>query len=244
MSNVTEFPSTPEKQPTHPLVEMTRNACALATEAVSAAAAAVTLRKPHLFEAVRACETKLDNIDRDFDEEIVYAVTNNTVAQGRELLCCFKFIIDLERIGDLVSSFSSRAEAVIVNVDQEDFERFVQMLTVLEQMLRMSWDAFEKREIDTAIKVLRADSELDRLRNLIFLRHVGEQRDSGPLNESVQVLFMAHALERAGDHAKNLAEEVCHFVSGRTLRHVIRSHDKSYEQLFLDWLRDKRNAQL
>lgn len=226
----------------HPLVEMTRAACALATEAVSAAVAAFTLRKPHLFETVRVCEAKLDTIDRDFDEEIVYAVTNNTVAQGRELLCCFKFIIDLERIGDLVSSFSSRAEAVGANVDQQDYERFIQMLTVLEQMLRMSWDAFERREIDLAIKVLRADAELDRLRNLMFMRHVGEQRDSDPLHESVQVLFMAHALERAGDHAKNLAEEVCHFVSGRTLRHVMRSQDKSYEQLFLDWLRDKRHA--
>jgi phosphate transport system protein len=106
----------------------------------------------------------------------------------------------------------------------------------------MSWDAFEKREIETAIKVLRADSELDRLRNLVFMRHVGEQRDSEPMHESVQVLFMAHAIERAGDHAKNLAEEVCHFVSGRTLRHVLRTHDKSFEQLFLDWLREKRNA--
>ena len=109
-------------------------------------------------------------------------------------------------------------------------------------MLVMSWRAFEQREIDTAIKVLRADGELDRLRNLIFLRHVGEQRDT-ELQESVQVLFMAHALERAGDHAKNLAEEVCHYVSGRTLKHVLRSQDKSYEQLFLDWLREKRSAQ-
>ena len=226
----------------HPLVEMTRTASVLATEAVEAAAAALSTRSPKMFDKVRECEGKLDTIDRDFDEEIVYAVTNNTIAQGRELLCCFKYILDLERIGDLISSFSSRAQAVGTNIDQQDFERFLKMLTMLEQMLRMAWEAFERREIDLAIKVLRADAELDRLRNLIFMRHVGDQRELEPLNESVQVLFMAHAIERAGDHAKNLAEEVCHFVSGRTLRHVMRSQDKSYEQLFLDWLREKRNA--
>lgn len=242
MENVTNFPA-PAVPADHPLVEMTRAASTLAVEAVSAAAAAITLRKPELFAKVRVCETQLDAIDREFDDEIVYAVTGTTVAQGRELLCCFKFIIDLERIGDLVSSFSSRAEAVIANVEGQDVERLIQMLTVLEQMLRLSWEAFEKRELELAIKVLRADGEIDRMRNLVFLRHVGEQRDQD-LHESVQVLFMAHAIERAGDHAKNLAEEVCHFVSGRTVRHVLKSQDKPYEQLFLDWLRERRSGSL
>jgi phosphate transport system protein len=242
VDNVTDFPA-PAIPPDHPLVNMTREACALATEAVSAAAAAITLRKPELFAKVRACEAKLDAIDREFDDEIVYAVTGTTVAEGRELLCAFKFIIDLERIGDLVSSFGSRAEAVIANVEAQDTDRLIHMLTVLEQMLRLSWDAFEKRELELAIKVLRADGEIDRLRNLVFLRHVGEQRDQ-ELHESVQVLFMAHAIERAGDHAKNLAEEVCHFVSGRTVRHVLKSQDKPYEQLFLDWLRGRRSGSL
>jgi hypothetical protein len=50
---------------------------------------------------------------------------------------------------------------------------------------------------------------------------------------------MAKELERAGDHDKNLAEEVCHYVSGRTVRHLARENDKSYEQLFIDWIRDK-----
>jgi phosphate uptake regulator len=87
------------------------------------------------------------------------------------------------------------------------------------------------------------DNEIDRLRNLMFIRHV-EGNDGGvPATPgSIQVLFMAQALERAGDHAKNLAEEVCHFVSGRTVRHLIRSSEKSYEQLFIDWIREKNKA--
>jgi len=56
---------------------------------------------------------------------------------------------------------------------------------------------------------------------------------------------MTQSLERAGDHAKNLAEEVCHFVSGHSVRHLFMAYDKPLEQMFIDWLRTrtrKRNS--
>ena len=79
--------------------------------------------------------------------------------------------------------------------------------------------------------VLRADAEMDRLRNLIFLRHI-ENPENLQRQASLQVIFMTQSLERAGDHAKNLAEEVCHFVSGHTVRHVLMTYDKPIEQMF------------
>ena len=118
------------------------------------------------------------------------------------------------------------------------------MASILEQMIENSRTAFMERDINRAIKVMKSDNEIDRLRNLIFIRHV-EGNDGVPTNQgSIQVLFMAQALERAGDHAKNLGEEVCHYVSGRTVRHLARSQDKPYEQLFIDWIRDKQRMKL
>ena len=55
--------------------------------------------------------------------------------------------------------------------------------------------------------MLRADAEMDRLRNLIFLRHI-ENPENVQRQASLQVIFMTQSLERAGDHVKNLAEEV------------------------------------
>jgi len=52
---------------------------------------------------------------------------------------------------------------------------------------------------------------------------------------------MATALERAGDHAKNMAEEVCHLVTGESIRHLLKSKDKPVEQLYLDWLAKQSN---
>ena len=87
-----------------------------------------------------------------------------------------------------------------------------------------------------------SDAELDRLRNLIFLRHL-ENPDGAPRQESFHVLFMTQSLERAGDHAKNLAEEVCHLVSGHSVRHVLRAYDRPVEQMFIDDLkRRQKNA--
>jgi phosphate transport system protein len=96
--------------------------------------------------------------------------------------------------------------------------------------------AFSERDVTKAIEVLRADAEMDRLRNLIFLRHI-ENPENISHRASLQVIFMTQSLERAGDHAKNLAEEICHFVSGRPARHVLIAYDKPLEQLFIDHLR-------
>jgi phosphate transport system protein len=110
------------------------------------------------------------------------------------------------------------------------------MATVLEKMLADAGMAFSTRDVKKAVDVLRADAEIDRLRNLIFLRHI-ENPENQQRHASLQVIFMTQSLERAGDHAKNLAEEVCHFVSGHTVRHVLMTYDKPIEQMFLDWLR-------
>ena len=110
------------------------------------------------------------------------------------------------------------------------------MATVLEKMLADAGTAFSTRDVKKAVDVLRADAEIDRLRNLIFLRHI-ENPENLQRQASLQVIFMTQSLERAGDHAKNLAEEVCHIVSGHTVRHVLMAYDKPVEQMFIDYLR-------
>src|SRR5438034_6190345 len=105
----------------------------------------------------------------------------------------------------------------------------MRLATVLEKMLTDVGTAFSSRDVKKAIDMLRADAEMDRLRNLIFLRHI-ENPENLPRQASLQVIFMTQSLERAGDHAKNLAEEVCHVVSGHTVRHVLMAYDKPVEK--------------
>jgi phosphate uptake regulator len=67
------------------------------------------------------------------------------------------------------------------------------------------------RDFKSALLVLRTDSEVDRLRNLVLIRHL-EQGQSTINQDTIQILFLAQVLERAADHAKNVAEEICHLL--------------------------------
>jgi phosphate transport system protein len=227
-------PDTLEPQP---LMSLAMLALQIATTAAAAVGTALTTGAAQQFQSVRNCEAQLDRLDREVDERVAEAVAGLCAREAREVLACSKLVTDLERIGDLISSFASRAEAVWDRIEGPDVKDLLRMATVLEAMLHGTAEAMSRRDLDTAIKVIRDDSEIDRLRNLIFFRHV-EDRD-GLARESVHVLMMAQALERAGDHAKNLGEEVCHLLSGHTLRHVVRSHEPGFEQMFLRWLREQ-----
>jgi phosphate transport system protein len=187
-----------------------------------------------LLNSLRQRERELDTLDLEIDNGVTTAITEVGPADARELLACMKFMIGLERIGDLLLSFANSALSVSGRIDSEDTRDLTQMATLLEKMLTDCGEAFSGRDVSKAVEVLRADAEMDRLRNLIFLRHI-ENPENVARQASLQVIFMTQSLERAGDHAKNLAEEVCHFVSGRPVRHVLIAYDKPVEQMFIDY---------
>jgi len=234
MSTATKSPN-PEPAH-HYIVRRTVEACRLAKEAAGAAAEGIATGSNSLLNSLRQRERELDTIDMEIDSGVTTAITEVGPAEARELLACMKFMIGLERIGDLLLSFANSAQAAGGRIDSEDTRDLTQMATILEKMLTDCGGAFSEREIGKAIDVLRADAEMDRLRNLIFLRHI-ENPENVHRQASLQVIFMTQSLERAGDHAKNLAEEVCHFVSGHTVRHVLMAYDKPVEQMFIDYLR-------
>ena len=222
------------------LVRLTVKACQVAKEAAGAAAEGIATGSTALLNSLRTREKELDKLDMEIDSGVTDAITQDTAPEARELLACMKFMIGLERIGDLLLSFGNSAHAAGARLDPQDIRELTQMATVLEKMLTDVGGSFSNRDVAKAIDVLRADSEVDRLRNLIFLRHI-ENPQNIAHQASLQIIFMTQSLERAGDHAKNLAEEVCHFVSGHTVRHVLKTYDKPVEQMFIDYLRKRES---
>ena len=227
----------PSPEPAHRyIVRRTVEACHMAKEAAGAAAEGIATQSATLLNSLKQRERELDTLDMEIDSGVTTAITEVGPEEARELLACMKFMIGLERIGDLLLSFGSSAQAAAGRIDSEDTRDLTQMATILEKMLTDCGASFSDRDVSKAVDVLRADAEMDRLRNLIFLRHI-ENPQNIHRQASLQIIFMTQSLERAGDHAKNLAEEVCHFVSGRTVRHVLIAYDKPVEQMFIDYLR-------
>jgi phosphate transport system protein len=224
------------------LLGFTLDGCRLAYAAASAAAEALAHGAGPAFTLVRSMEQRLDALDRAVDERAAAAMIQTDITGAREMLSCCKIMVDLERIGDLLVNFINRTESVRTRIDMADTESLIKMSCVLEKMLADFLLAFSERDVASALRVLRADSEIDRLRNLLVLRHT--EFDEGRGRESAQVVMMAQALERAGDHAKNLAEEVCHLVTGQTVRHLLRAADRPYEQMFIEHLRKQHTDSL
>ena len=185
---------------------------------------------------IAECERELDELDREIDERVAADIAQEPLEQVRDKLACLKCMIDLERVGDLLLSFATRADTVHTRLDMQDLRDFGDMLAVLSRMLAETDKAFAERDHARALEVLRTDREVDRLHNLIVMRRLEpEMAFSG--SDSIHVISMAQAIERAADHVKNTAEEVCHLVSGHTVRHLLRAKEKSSEQLYLEHLR-------
>src|SRR5262249_13088283 len=141
----------------------------------------------------------------------------------RELLACLKFIIDLERIGDLNWSAIKRLHHSAARLLPEDKADLKEMATVEEKMLERIYKGFVSRDTASAGWVMQSDATIDETCRTLFSRHFGASKNR-PREYSTALLLVAQAFERAGDHAKNLAEEVFHLVEGKTVRHELARH--------------------
>jgi phosphate transport system protein len=171
------------------------------------------------FLAIKECEQELDVIERYIDERTPAAITRVNEARARQLLTSLKSTTDLERIGDLVMSMALRVQARTAKVPASDARQLVEMATILREMLDLVYRGFMELDLECARKVLQMDKDIDRVCHALFQKHLTEHgAQSGP--SSFEILLMAQALERAGDHTTNLAENLYSLIEGRSLRHA------------------------
>jgi phosphate transport system protein len=200
------------------LMRITLRACLIARDATFNIQDLLTNSSRMAFLAIRDCEKELDQIERRIDEQLPGAITRVNERKARQLLACLKCITDLERIGDLVMSVAHRVQARSGQIPGSDVRYLVQMSVIVREMLEDIHNGFVSLDVEKARKVLRTDADLDRICHTLFQRHLADhvhERDSFGFD----VLLMAQALERSGDHAKNLAEELYSLIEGHTLRH-------------------------
>jgi phosphate transport system protein len=203
---------------TRELTELATRACLIASDAAFNARDLLANASRMAFLAVRDCEKELDRIEQQIDQELPSAITQVTEPEARELLACLRFSTELERIGDLLWGVAQRAHNLQRQLPKADGQSLLQMLDVLQKMLHEVKEGFTDRDLQPAHDVLRADREIDRVYKALFLRHVRNVAED--VQHSADTVLMAQALERAGDHATNLAEELFRLIEGRSLRHV------------------------
>lgn len=170
------------------------------------------------FLAIKECEQELDIIERYIDDKLPAAITRVNEARARQLLTSLKCTTDLERIGDLMMSVAMRVQSRTEKMAAFDVRQLVEMSAILREMLDLVYRGFLELDLEAARKVLQMDKEIDRVCHALFQKHLTEHAmQNNP--SSFDVLLMAQALERAGDHTTNLAEDLYSLIEGRSLRH-------------------------
>ena len=205
----------------HELTQLAIRACLVASDAAYNIKDFLANSSRVALLAVRDCERELDRIEQQIDQQLPAAIAQVTEVEARELLACLRFSTDLERIGDLLWGVGQRVNNLRGPLPKQDSRQLIEMVEILERMLQQVREGFSNRELDPAGDVLREDREIDQAYKSLFRRHLQSDAEAN-LQHSADVLLMAQALERAGDHATNLAEELFRLIQGRSLRHTAK----------------------
>jgi len=201
------------------LARLALKACLIARDAAFNVHDLLTHSSRMAFLAIKDCEKELDLIERQIDERLPAAITRVNEARARQLLTTLKCTTDLERIGDLVMSVAMRTQSRTSRIAPSDVRQLVEMSTILRDMLDLIHKGFVTLDLECARKVLQMDKDVDRLCHALFQKHLAEDVAQGDTSH-FEVLLMGQALERAGDHTTNLAEDLYSLIEGRSLRHM------------------------
>lgn len=179
---------------------------------------------PSLIEAVREREKQVNALEVDIDERITQLIARHqpTAVDLRLLLSISKMLTDLERCGDEAERIAKMVRR-LREADQR-YEPNIElrhMSNSVSDMIHAALDAFARRDALHAAEIVRRDKEVDREWKGA-LRHIITYMIEDPRNisHSIDLIFIARALERIGDHAKNMAERVIYLVHGDDVRHT------------------------
>jgi phosphate transport system protein len=138
----------------------------------------------------------------------------------RVIVAAIKINSDLERVGDLAVNIAESARRYLASGPLPEQELLPRMSDVAQAMFQEALEAFVSGSLGTAQAVLERDDALDTLRAQTFRRLVDVMtRDAARVPSALELMLMARHLERVGDHATNIAEDVFFVVAGEDVRH-------------------------
>jgi phosphate transport system protein len=141
-------------------------------------------------------------------------------ADLRAIVAAVKINTDLERVGDLAVNIAEAAERCIRLPPVKKLIDIPRMAGLAQSMLRDALDAFVRRDITLAQRVLDEDDKLDALKTQIFRELLTYMlQDPSTIEAALDLILISRHLERIGDHATNIAEDVIFIVSARDVRH-------------------------
>jgi len=194
----------------------------LAERAVHQSVHAVLDAEEDLAETVLSEENAINEMQIEIDDRVqrLLALQAPMAADLRFLLAVTRINSDLERIGDQAVNIAQSALRILRHPQVKPYVDLPRMSELVEGMVRDSLNAVVRKDQDLARSVMQRDDQVDRIRDQIFrelLTYMME--NSSVVFSAFELVLVAKNLERIGDHATNVAEDVIYFVAGRDIRH-------------------------
>jgi len=176
-------------------------------------------------DAVVEEDHRVNALEVSIDTDCSHLIARRQPAAGdlRLVMAVIKTITDLERIGDEAEKIARMAK-LLSQKQGFALPRYHEIKHAAEialDMLRKSLDAFARLDVVMAAQVVRQDDQVDEeFRAIMRYLITFMMEDPRTISTSLEILFVAKAIERIGDHAKNMSEYVIYMVKGRDVRHI------------------------
>lgn len=188
-------------------------------------------RDSSLTQEVFTMETEANQRHKEIDETVVKLLALHQPMAGdlRFLTAAIKVNNDLERIADMaVNAGQTGYYHLFKEPPVPQITMITRMAEVAQKMLKESLDAYARRDVALAERVLEEDAEEDRLKAEALKNLIGLIRSDPPRSEAfVELILLSKNMERIGDHATNIAEDVVYMVLGKDIRHQGRTSTAS-----------------
>ena len=186
-----------------------------------------------LADRVIRTDQEVDAYEVSIDQHCAHVIARRQPAAGdlRMIMAVTKTVTDLERVGDEAEKIARMAKSIHASgrVPADRLPQIRHAADAALAMLRQSLDAFARLDAAAATKAVHADAEIDTefhsiLRQLITYM----MEDPRTISTALEIIWVAKAIERIGDHAKNMAEYVIYVVEGTDVRHTGLGLDREH----------------
>ena len=194
----------------------------LTEERVRAAVEGLVARDHALLDTVLTGDEPVNRLHIDVDNRCfrLLALYQPMATDLRAIVAAVKINSDLERVGDLAVNIAEAAARYLGHAPVKQLIDIPRMGTIAQTMLRDALDAFVRGDVQLAQRVLDEDDRLDDLKTQIFRELLTYMlQDPSTIEPALDLVLVSRHLERIGDHATNVAEDVIFIVSARDVRH-------------------------
>ena len=201
----------------------------LAEDRVRKAIQGLVERDNQLIDEVLSGDMPLNELHIQIDDHCLklLALHSPMAADLRGIMAAIKLNSDLERVGDMAVNIGEAARRYASHPPVKKLIDIPRMATTAQSMLRDALDAYVRGDMQLAQHVLDEDDVLDSLKTQLFRELLTFMlQDPSTIEPALDLILISRHLERIGDHATNVAEDVIFMVSARDVRHASHEEDE------------------